>query len=260
MSEKRPPTRRVEHGSSHRYFLDGYAVKGVTTIRDAGVPKPALIDWAARETAGYAVDHWDELAELTPSARLRLLDRARFEGRDSAAGRGTDVHALVARLARGEAIEPGDALVGLVDAYLRFADDWIVDDLLVEAIVANRRCQYMGTLDLIADLVDGRRWLLDFKTGSGVYSETELQLAAYRYAEFYVDPETGEERPLPEVDATGAVWLREDGYDLLDVEADEAAFAVFRHAQQVAKWSWAAKDRGRYEPAVLPARRLEAAS
>jgi len=39
-------------------------------VLNAGFPKSALVNWAAATTAGFAVDHWDELTELTPSKRL----------------------------------------------------------------------------------------------------------------------------------------------------------------------------------------------
>jgi hypothetical protein len=255
------PTRRVDHGRNHRYFLDGDPVLGVTTILNDGVPKQALIDWAARETAGYAVDHWDELAEMKISERMRALERARWEGRDSAAVRGTDVHALAHRLAAGERLEVPEALIGLVDAYLRFADEWIAADVLAEVTIGNRLCRYMGTLDLIADLRDGHRWIIDFKTGSGVYPEAALQLAAYRNAEFYLHPDTGAELELPQVDKAGVVWLRDDGYDLYEADAGDDTFDYFLHAQRVAQFARQAKERARYiGEALVPPRRLEAAS
>ena len=53
-----------------------------------------------------------------------------------------------------------------------------------------------------------QRWLLDLKTSrSGVYGETALQLAGYRFAEVYVDS-GGVEQPMPEVDRCAVVWVR----------------------------------------------------
>ncbi len=230
------PTRRVNRGRGHSYFLDGEPCNGVTWVLNNGVPKPALIDWAARTTAGYALDHWEELAALGSAERLRTLERARWQTTSEAAVRGTDVHALAQRLAQGEEVDVPDPLVGHVDAYLRFVEEWAPTELLVEAIVANRQWRYMGTLDLIAQLADGRVWLLDWKTGGkGIFRESALQLAAYRNAEVYVDAD-GAEQPLPNVDAVGAVWLRADGYDLIPVQADADSFRTFLYALQVARF------------------------
>ena len=254
------PTRRVNHADGHIYFLDGSKTDGVTGILKAGVPMN-LEDWAARETAGYAIDFWEELAELKPSERYETLKRARFETRDSAAVRGTEIHKLVWRLARGERPEVRAELEPYVDAYLRFADeDWEVEELLVEAVVGHRAARYMGTLDVIAKLADGRRWILDFKTGRAIYPESALQLAAYRYAEWYIGPD-GDELELPAVDAAGVVHLRDDGYSLFEVAADEDAFKLFRHARKVAYFSGAERADYIGEPLTPPSsRRLEAVS
>jgi hypothetical protein len=232
-------TKRIDRGRGHSYLLDGAEVDGVTTIINGGVPKPALINWAARETAGYAVDHWDELATLGLAERLRRLEKARFETVKGAAIRGTDIHTHALALARGQEVDVPDHLVGHVDAYLRFTEDWRPEELLTEAIVGNRRYRYMGTLDTIAFLADGATWLLDWKTSaSGIYPENALQLNAYQHAEFYLD-ETGAEKPLPRIDRLGCVWLRADGYDLVPVTQSPDVFRTFLYAQQIARFTGA---------------------
>jgi hypothetical protein len=252
------PTRRVNRGKGHSYVLDGEPVDGVTAILGDGIPKPQLINWAANTTAGYAVDHWDELAAETPSARLRRLERARWESSGTAAVRGTDVHKFAQRLAAGETVDVPEPLAGHVDAYLQFVADWQPDELVVEAPVFHRAYRYAGTLDLIAELVDGLTWLLDWKTGGkGIYVETAVQLAAYRHAEFYLGADGVTEHPLPEIDFCGAVWLRADGYDLYPVDAGERTFRTFRYAQQVARFSNAPRDRYVHDSLAPPA--LEAA-
>jgi hypothetical protein len=251
-------TRRINHGRGHRYELEGRDVDGVTTVIGAGVPKPALIGWAARTTAGYALDHWDELAALGIAERLRRLERAQYETSHAAAARGTEIHRLAAKLAAGDEVDVDETTRGHVDAYLRFADDWNLADELVEAVVISRRWSYMGSLDLVATIA-GERWLLDLKTSaSGIWPETALQLAAYANAETYIDGET--EQPMPTFDRAGAVWLRADGYDLVPVDKalDAETFRTFLYAQQVAHF--AKTDRAVYIGDALrpPAgRRLE---
>jgi hypothetical protein len=195
------------------------------------------VEWAGNFTAEYAVDHWEELAGVSVSERLTTLKRSRYSERDAAARRGSEVHALAQRLARGEEVAVPEAIVGHVDAYLRFTEEWQPREVLVEAVVGKREPRYCGTLDLVADLADGRRWLLDWKTTrSGVYPENALQLAAYRYADFYVDADFME-AAMPEVDACGVVWLRADGYDLHPVEAGPAQFRVFQMVAHVARYA-----------------------
>ena len=249
------PTRRIDRGRGHSYLLDGEPVDGVTTIISDGIPKPALVNWAANEAAGYAVDHWDELAaEPSPTKRLRTIERSWRGGAKAAAARGTDIHQLAQRLAAGEEVAVPEAQQGHVDAYLQFAEDWQPAEIIVEAPVFHRRLRYAGTLDLIADLADGYRYLLDWKTtASGIWPETAIQLAAYRNAEFWLDPD-GREHPMPPVDFCAAVHLRADGYDLHRLDASEHAFKIFQWARQVALFAKAPRERWVEEAATPPER------
>src|SRR5262245_65410870 len=97
-------TRRINRGRGHSYLLDGMPADGITWVISKGVAKPALVGWAARQSAGYAVDNWDELGALNVSERVRRIEGARFETLRSASVRGTDVHALALRLAAGESV------------------------------------------------------------------------------------------------------------------------------------------------------------
>jgi hypothetical protein len=236
----------VAHGKGHSYTLDGSPVPGVTTLLGDGYPKPALINWAANETAQYAADHWDELAELGVVERFTTLQKARHITRKSAGDRGTEVHTLLKRMAHGESVEPPVEVEDYVDAYLRFEREWQPKDILVEAVVGNRTWDYAGTLDHVAKLADGLTWLLDYKTGSGIYAETALQLAAYAHAEFYLSPD-GIELPLPKVDRVGAVWLQERSYQLIPVDASYASFRLFLHVSEVARFQG---DRARRDAVI----------
>jgi hypothetical protein len=235
------PVRRRNYGRGHSYVdANGAKVPGVTGIIGDGVPKPALVNWAADTTADYAVDHWDELAEMPPSARLKTLKSARYADRDTAANKGTRVHSLAEKLVKGEQVDVPDELAGHVESYVRFLDDFNVQPILVEAVVMSHKHGYAGTLDLIADLdlpqVGGVRALLDVKTSrSGIFGETALQLAGYRYADVYLDG--NEEKPLPAVQWTGAIHVRSDGYSLVPVEAGPAQHRALLYVQQVAAFT-----------------------
>jgi hypothetical protein len=232
---------RRNHGSGHSYTLDGVKVPGVTTILQM-VPKTALIDWAGRATAEYALDHWADLTAMPPSKRLAVLNKARYAERDKAARRGTAVHRLAEQLGQGLEVEVPEELTGHVESYLAFLDRLHVGVVAAELVVASREHSYCGTLDLIADLPavtagDERykpgRWLLDIKTSrSGVFRESALQLAAYRHADIWRPPgEPDAERPMPwlEIDHTGVVHVRADGWDLRPVDTSWPVWEYFRH-------------------------------
>jgi hypothetical protein len=231
---------RRNHGSGHSYYLDDVKIDGVTTILSEGLPKNGLIQWAADCAADLACDEWDTLAELPLSERRKQLARAPAARRDAAAVRGTRVHALADKLANGQQVAVPDELAGHVEACVKFLDDWEPVPVLTETPVYHEKYRYGGTLDLVAEM-DGRQWLLDFKTSaSGVYGETAFQLAAYRYATHYLEDDGI--RPMGVIDECGVVWLRGDGYDLFPFRADEAVFRQFLYIQQVARAAAECRD------------------
>jgi hypothetical protein len=231
--------RRYNRGKGHSYTIDGQPAIGVTTALDV-LGKPALINWAANITAGYAVDHWDELGELPISKRLDVLKGARYADVDQAARRGTEVHKLGEALVTGAEVEIPEALAGHAESYVRFLDEWEPKPLVVEGVVAHRKWRYCGTSDLFAEMA-GERWVLDIKTSrSGIYPETALQLAAYRWAEAYLD-ENGDEQQVADLGITraAAIHVRADAYDLIPLETGEDVFKDFLHIL----WCARMKDR-----------------
>lgn len=250
MAGKTNPTRRRNFGNNHSYELDGKSLKGrgVTTLLGNGFPKPALVNWAAGCAADAAVDEQDLWVPLLQKGRAAAYDyikSASTRDRDAAAKRGTEVHRLAERLQSGEEVEVPPELVGHVDSYLKFREDWQPDDEIIEGVVVNRTHQYMGTFDSIATL-NGERVLYDIKTSrSGVFAEVALQLAAYRHAESYLpDPNGGRELPMPEVDSCAVLWVRADGYDFVPVRAGKREFRLFLYVAQVAGFQGTWKEPG----------------
>lgn len=226
--------KRVDRGNYHLYFDgDGSKIPSVTTLINQGVPKPALMGWAARLAGEYTADHLDSLVGLDRDGIVDLVSGASRRMNRQATGRGSDVHDLLHRIALGETVTPPPEQAPFVDAYLRFLDDWQPVTVAVEGSVVNRRYRYAGTFDWLGKLRD--EWaIVDYKTGaSGVFKEVGLQLAAYRAAEaMLVDRR---EVPMPTTEAGYAVHLRDDGtYSLLPVASGPAEFAAFLHAAHVA--------------------------
>lgn len=238
------PLRRRNFGRNHAYYFGDIKVPGVTSVIGM-LDKPALKGWAAGVAAEFVADAiivkddqliaddlWAELVQQSKSwkyplpakfSRTKLVDALKWmHSRRSteAAAKGTEVHDFAERLAAGEEVTVPDHVVGHVDAYLRFRDEWGPTDELTELSVGFRRFGgYAGTLDMICDVAGLGRCLIDIKTGSGVWGETALQLAAYRFADIYIDAD-GAEQPMPAIDWCGVLHLRADGYDLYPFVAD----------------------------------------
>jgi hypothetical protein len=231
-------TKRIDSGRGHWYKLDGEKVDGVTTVLSNGIPKPALTNWAAKQAATFAADNLETLSALDRDARIDLVKGSPWRDRDAAARRGTEVHRLAEKLMRNEEVEVPEELTGHVDSYLDFLDAFNPQPLLVEAVVGHRTHRWMGTLDLVARVGD-QTLLMDIKTTrSGIYGETALQLAAYRFAEFYLDG-NGDEHPMIPTDGCAAIWVRADGYDLVPVDSGGETYKTFRYAQMIARWQTA---------------------
>lgn len=250
------PITRVNRGRGHSYTdANGAKVPGVTTIIGDGLPKKALINWAGNATAEYAINNWDELAKLKPATRLAKLQKARYEDRDTAANRGTEVHRFAERYVAGEEVPIPDAIAGHTESYAQFIADWEPHPVLIEAVVMSHKHGYAGTLDAILDIPGRGRCLLDVKTSrSGIFGETALQLAAYRFADVYVDAD-GEEQPMLAVDEVFGLHIRGDGYSLLPIEAGPEQFREFQYVMQVARFTSETSKTYVGEP-LLPQRAL----
>ena len=246
MSRFVAPIRRVDTAKGH-YYKDatGARVPGVTTFTGDGLPKPALINWAANSTAEYAVDNWDDLGVLAPAQRLKKLQGARYEVKDRAANRGTEVHKVAERLLRGESVQVPEEIAGHAESYARFLDEFKVEPVLVEFTCISYKWGYAGTADLCATLEIpdlGRVLTLDdLKTSrSGIFGEIALQLAGYRYADVWVID--GKEQEPLDVKYCFGIHVRGDGYDLIPVEVTEQEFKDYLYTARVGQFVNRSRD------------------
>ncbi len=244
--------REVRRGRNKWYVDDdnqGNKIPSVTTITKA-LPKDALVNWAGDATAAYAVDNWDRLAALTVAARLKDISKGRYAERDTAANRGRDVHRIGEELMSGKSVTVPDELVGHVDSYRRFMEEFDLHPIEVEQVVFSKKHYYAGRLDLIGDVrlpdlpefediprdENGfSRGLLDAKTSkSGIFGEVALQLVGYRYAEFGIGEDGSEHERSPEdVDFIAGIHIRRDGYDLIRLDGGPDVHRGFLYLKQV---------------------------
>lgn len=233
----------VGRGRWHTYSLDGQRVPSVTGIIGKASGKPGLVQWAAREAAAWAAAHVEDMAVLGPESWAREAAGAANRVRDASAKAGTQVHLIAQRLVFGEPVtdEDEDGLPWPDDVRLmgeqvaRFMDAHEAEPILVEAAVFHELHAWAGTLDLVADLTDGARWLIDYKTGaSGVWPETALQVGAYGHA---THVQLGDRDMLmSHVDRYGALWVRPDGWQLIPLHVDDDTYKTFGHMQRVADY------------------------
>lgn len=229
------PRNATTTSNGRTYTWRGQTFPSVTTIIEGGLPKQALIRWAAKATAEFAVANIDEVAVMAAKNTFSAVDwckKAPWRERDAAGEQGTDIHNWAEAYVHGQdPAPPPKAQQAYVDGFLAFLDDWRPSYEMTESTVYSCRFGYAGTLDAIAT-INGERWLLDYKSGKSVHNEVSLQLAAYRHADF-VGMADGTEEPVPLVDRCGVLHLTPDGYHLIPVQAGEAELRFFRYVREV---------------------------
>jgi len=173
------PPALAEHvkgkGRHYRNPKSGDLVPSVTNVIGM-LDKPALPRWAASEVAKRAADLKRSLANMSDADVVDTLKGAPWSRSKRAADRGTDIHGyLEARLRGWEPDELSDDAAPYRDAAEAWLDDTGVEVVETELTVFHPL--YAGTGDLWG-VIDGQRYIIDFKTSKGIYDEAALQLAA----------------------------------------------------------------------------------
>lgn len=247
----------------------------VTTINGV-MDKPALVHWAAKETAKAALDQeraWrGRLEHEGRDSALKYLADARWragKGQRSATELGKAVHAAIEhKEIYGEydddARHDAELRPYLVQAD-RFLDEFQPEIIAAEVTVFSPTWGYAGTADAFQRLQD-TPLIVDYKTSreprdskgdrKTPYPEVGMQLAAYRYAElaavwrarqsesykrrYYLlnDTERALAVPVPEVAGGVAVLITPEFYAVHPVRCGPSIFELFLHLVDVAGFAF----------------------
>lgn len=149
-----------------RYKLaDGAIVPGVTTVLGL-LSKPALVPWANK-------------------LGLQGIDVKKYV--DDKADIGTLGHAMVTDTLIGKKTDLADYSKNQIDraencalSFWEWTKDHKIEEVyFVERPMVSEKNRFGGTLDIYAQ-VNGRREIIDLKTGSGIYKEALFQVAALK--------------------------------------------------------------------------------
>lgn len=161
---KLPKIIRKEVDDSHFYFVDDNFSPGVTSILDEAAP-------VAYSLKQFMLNNSAEAAE---------------DIKNTTGAFGTKMHKAYEALIEGVKLDLKNGYPNKKEKmHLASFKQWFIDykptKLLSEQVVASKTFNYAGTLDLACE-INGELWIVDFKTGSGIYFSHELQLAAYKQA------------------------------------------------------------------------------
>ena len=123
------------NAATHRYWLDGKPVPGVTTILGV-LDKPAIPKWAAGQVAEYVADNPDGVETLRGMGRgpmVQALKGIPWQKRDDAGVRGNVLHDYAEQILNGQEVEVDEEHVPVMESALAFMDHWHIKPLLVEA-------------------------------------------------------------------------------------------------------------------------------
>lgn len=195
-----------------------FEVVSVTSALDGGLPKPALIGWAAKVTAEFAVSNHAIVGHMLEAKQkkeaIEYVKRARWASSGAKADRGTTVHAALEAHVAGRPLTKATiegmleeksvpqnlwrGTGGMIEGLMRFLDDEAPEILWSENTAFSRTHGYAGTPDVIVRMMVGDSVVpvvIDVKTSARVYDDTALQLAAYANADF-IGLDDGTEAPL----------------------------------------------------------------
>lgn len=249
--------RTTSRGRTYVHPQTAETAWSVTTLLGGGLPKRALMYWAAGMVAEFAVANRTAVEAMLRSVRLKrspekaligtvadpsaveaaidYLKGAPWRYRTHKAKVGSAVHAEVEAAILGKPRPtPQDELVPYIEQFRRFEADFQPEWVVAERTVWNRAESYAGTLDWIAR-IGGRTIIGDTKTGADIYPEVALQLCAYWRAEFALMPDWSE-APLPTIDGAVVLHLREDGYRVVPAHIDDRTWDAFRYVREVFRW------------------------
>lgn len=220
----------------HRYTLDNTPIPSVTTILNV-LDKPGLPYWSAGLVARDAVEnhgYWGERIHSGEDTEqiIRDLKRTPWKERDKAARRGTRIHQVLEAAAHGDPTDCPQDLLPMAQQAVDLLDRENIQALETEARGYNRGLWYAGTIDLIAD-VNGKTWLLDWKSSRSIHETHIMQVAAYAHMHTILTID-GEEKPMPRTDRLGIIHISDESATLIDAGSpDGPAWDMFQGAHTI---------------------------
>lgn len=181
----------------HTYKLISTGQKLLSVTSITGIidfPKEIAMRWAI----GLAKDRLAEyLAEREDVVDKQELEAVISEAlalycskRDEAASNGSLVHAWAESYARSKienAPMPSigedlpDQVIAGINGFLDFVNSRNVKFLEVERLVYSKEYDYCGLFDALVE-IDGKKYVVDWKTSKAIYPGMLAQVAAYRHA------------------------------------------------------------------------------
>lgn len=265
--------RHAESTDIGRYYTHpetGQRLISVTNVLSVSCAKPALVPWAAKICAEWAIEHMPALLMKSLTDREGAVKDIKAQvtiARDKASDLGSAVHAAAEAHVLGKPQaddEFTEAVQPFLQQYLKFIETFGIDLAkhveATELTVAHPALGYAGTLDLLLWLpftqhddgtvhaTDGDQralWLVDIKTSTtrpapSVYAEYALQLAGLRFAtELWLPDDTVRPMKGLRIEGAAVLNLRTKTFELVPVPCWGKERDAFVGCLTHAKWAHA---------------------
>ena len=212
--------------SSHKYYLDGKPLTGVTTILGV-INKPALISWSARMAVEHIAKWVGKRTDFELEDLFQVFEEAKTayaQKRDKAGDIGTTVHNAVEMWIKGEYIpEMDEQATKMFENFKDWATKNKVKFLESEKKMYSREFWFAGTADFVCE-IDGKKLIGDLKTSSGIYLEAFYQCAGYRIMLEEMGETGFEGSVVVNIKKTGVFNEEKDVRFRYDYEGDKNAF------------------------------------
>ena len=211
----------------HAHTLDGKPLMGVTTVLSV-ISKPMLIQWAANMACDYISDHAE--IPLNGQSGLHISEKVLREARtahrtkkEAAGDWGTIVHKAIEEWIKDK---KDTILEGNQQTAFDHFKDWAIDNnvefLESEKHLYSEKMWIGGICDLVIKM-NGKKYVADIKTSSGIYNEAFFQMAAYALML--------EEQGVNDIEGYLVINLKKDGtMDLKRADNMEINKEAFKHA------------------------------
>ena len=161
----------------HIHTFDGKPLMGVTTVLSV-ISKPSLIQWSANMACEYVLDNLKDIKDL--ESVVKEAKTAHRKKKEKAGDWGTEVHKAIEEWIKDKK-EPELKQENQPKVFNLFRN-WALENkvkfLESEKHLFSEKLWVGGICDMVFE-IDGKKYIGDVKTSSGIYNEAFFQMGAY---------------------------------------------------------------------------------
>ncbi len=170
------------------YTISEVEYPSVTTILDLKDKSKALMYWQKNTIKDWLTLNIQSLDNNNLESIKKFIKDAidsPYNISEEAKGTGTIVHDLIEKYIKEGSIVVGKSNHEVDNSFSAFRN-WERENinkwLESEKKIYSKQYCYAGMMDALAEMKDGKIYLIDFKTSKGFYDGYDEQISAYRYA------------------------------------------------------------------------------